>query len=49
MRLKLRSIEGMLKEIRGDLNNEGAVKDKIADLEKLLNTLITLVQDKNVT
>jgi hypothetical protein len=49
MRLKLRSIEGMLKEIRGDLNNEGAVKDKIGDLEKLLNTLITLVQDKNVT
>ena len=49
MRLKLRSIEDMLKEIREDLNNEGAINDKIADLEKLLNTLITLVQDKNVT
>ncbi len=48
MRLKLRSIEGMLKDIRSDLKNEGQINDKIASLEALLNTLIILVQDKNV-
>lgn len=49
MRLKLRSIEAILKEIRSEVKDEEGVKDKIASLEGLLNTLINLVQDKNVT
>jgi hypothetical protein len=49
MRLKLRSIEGLLKEIRNEVKEEEKVNDKIAALEGLLNNLIGLVQDRNVT
>jgi hypothetical protein len=49
MRLKLRSIEVMLKDIRSEVKDEEKVNEKIAALEGLLNTLINLVQDKNVT
>jgi hypothetical protein len=49
MRLKLRSIEVLLKDIRSEVKDEEKVSEKIAALEGLLNTLINLVQDKNVT
>jgi hypothetical protein len=49
MRLKLRSIEVMLKDIRSEVKDEEKVNEKIAALEGLINTLINLVQDKNVT
>ena len=49
MRLKLRSIERLLKEIRSEVKNEEKVNERIAAVEGLLNTLISLVQDRNVT
>ena len=49
MRLKLRSIEALLKDIRTEVKDEEKLNDKITTLERLLNTLIILVQDKNVT